>query len=265
MFTIFSNFFGKAVQGVGTIFVSIGLMLSGAPATTETNAQIEIVPSAELHDEQEEQSTPETKPVSQSQRATKVIAAVISPSSSKTAETNLEITNINIATDTEGAAANFTWKSTIPTRSRVSLEGDVYDSEEGLSLEHSVTISGLSDGESYDYIISARTQGDPQLEDDVHGTYIPLANGRTHTVFIQGGLDDDCQDIVVIDSSSRVAANIPLEIATYTVSKSGARFSSGSKLYTSDRSGVIEVCDLMPTASEIKYKIYSKQTGSVTI
>lgn len=266
MFTIFSELLSDAAQGIGAIFLSIGLMLSGTPASTETSAHIEATSTATIEQRDiNEEGKSERSISNQTQKTTNVTETKTPVVISQSNNTSLEITNISINTDNEGTTAFFTWKSTIPTRSRIELDGDTYDSENGLSLEHSVSIAGLTEGESYDYVITARTQDDPQLEDDIHGTYIPLEESHTHTAFLRGARNDDCQEITVIDSSSKTAANISLVISTHIVTDSGGIISSGSKTYTSDKSGIIEICDLPSGNSVIKYKIYSKQTGTITL
>lgn len=268
MMNLISNLWDKVVYGIGAAFVSVGMAISGGGQVAEIPIVVEEEMSVEESSrnvDSEDVTAPSKAVVSADPISAPVIERKDESVQNEASENGVfKISDIRIHTENDGRAATFNWNTTKPARSRIEVDGDTYDSSNGLSTDHKVRVTGLNPNERYNYSISARTQDNPQLEDDVNGSHFPFKDGKTHTVILQDSDDNDCQNFLVIDSTGKSAAGITLSIIAMTNTDTGVSISSATKKLTSNNRGLVELCGFSNNNGSF-FRIQSKETGTINL
>lgn len=126
-----------------------------------------------------------------------------------------------------------TWNTSVEARSSVILDGQNFDSVEGIATRHSVSIKDLTKGSTYNYQIVAKSLGQSPSEDKVSQTF---KTPTTYTILLDL-YDDNCYKFIITDSSEYLVRSYNLSIEGTTVD---GMFPEAS--YVSDSNGEIKYC-----------------------
>lgn len=279
MFDILNTFLSKIALSFGGFLVLIGTSLSGTAAVEEKVLSInseEVLTSSStssstsVQNKAENISTHSSSPYKES--ATKKILDVPNEISVKKPSSNAEVTPIAPSdnsfsikdlslktTNKEATGVKISWTTTRPSRSRVQLGDSTYESGSGISTNHSITIEGLEARKTYKYKITARTQEDIQIEDDLSGTYFTIPDFLPYTV-TKGSKTDSCQIFYVVDSYGKRIPNLKVKISA----ESGKTL-NGYRENKSDSNGAVNYCAPITQNPDVSYKVLADEVGHLTM
>lgn len=270
MFSFIGDLWQTILMGIGTVFVSFGMALTGVsePLSEPPVTAVQEEDASELSVEMEESSrTSSVASISNTDINSKSVVATL-PATSATnvplpiINDSFEIQDVKLTTNKDATTVVATWRTTKQARSRIILDGQTYESGAGIGTDHKVAVTGLSPRTKYTYTITARTQDSDQLEDDYVGVYIAIPDFKEFTVSF-GSLVNDCREFVVSDADGKVVSGVNLRIsAYYQTSSSTAAYSPGDKDIQSDSNGIAKYCGGVAKYANVVYRVESEKTGN---
>lgn len=272
MFSLIGDLWQTILMGIGTVFVSFGMALTGVsePLSEPPVTAVQEEDVSELSVEMEESSrTSSVASISNTDVNSKSVVATL-PATSATniplpiINDSFEIQGVKLTTNKDATTIVVTWQTTKQARSRMILDGQTYESEGGIGTDHKVAVTGLSPRTKYNYTITARTQDSNQLEDDHVGVYIPIPDFKEFTISF-GSLVNDCREFVVSDAVGKTVSGVNLRIsANYRTSSTSNLYSTGYKDIKSGANGIAKYCEGLVKYADTVYKVESEKTGNFT-
>lgn len=162
--------------------------------------------------------------------------ALKSNEAAASANTGLQIKDVQSRFGSDGKSITITWETTLPARSRLSIE-KVYES--GVGTYHEVVIPNLSGSKQYNYHITAKTLDETALEDDVYGSF---ETSREYQVFIgayepaKSLFSTACRTVTVMDLEGAVTSGFGLQIGNVY----GTTDDKGQMKYCYEEIGTVE-------------------------
>ncbi len=228
MFDFIGLIVAKTGAVIGGFFLTIGVMLGGAPAAQDTEPTPEII--------QTEVVSPKNNNIEEVPPAPKG-ASTSSAKPASVVPTTLQITNVNIVINETTALVS--WKTSLPTRSRFTVGTIVYESLNGVGTEHQIQMR-VGKGDSYSYYISAKTLDESNLEDDLYGSFIAISK---RTAYLVGfGEGEDCRIFAIRDALGGVP-RVGTEVTVRGTYKNAISTAYGPyETKVTNASGEVEYC-----------------------
>lgn len=246
------DFFHAVTAKVGAIFLSVALFLGAGTPTTTMEPVVENNDIAPRIETTEQAKTIPAPTVTQKSNSSAPAPVTKSQSVSTSANAVLAIEDVSAAVD--GLTVTFSWKTTVDARSSIILNGETFDSVEGVSKSHhTVSIKGLKKGTRYAYDVVAKTLGSSAAEDK-----ITRAFSTQPTYVITLGLSDDkkCYKLTVADNEEYLVPGYVMRIEA-----KNPNITVPAKSYTTNGSGEVEYCSALSQMT-IEAKDIEKVVGS---
>lgn len=252
MFNFIGSILVKTGAVIGGIFISIGAFFGGTPPTQEifpmpveemvvattSKSAIESAKKPTISPNPAPAIVPSTPPVT---TPVPVQPKIQSPG----VPTTLQISNVEIAVGEKTTAVS--WSTSVPARARLTIDGKVYESLNGIGIEHKVEVD-VEAGKEYSYYINAKTLDEKNLEDDLYGSFTAL----TRRTAILGTLEGECRTIVIKEPAGRLSVGTKVTVRGIKQSSYTTSYQPYETEITNSR-GEVEYCH---TAS--KYQISSE-------
>lgn len=249
---------------VGTLFLSVALFLGASTPAVEPQPTVanESTSQAMI----EETTKTSSLPVRANTSVTTSVTKSQPASPSNNAPLSIEDVNVSVSART----ATFTWRTTVEARSSLILSGETFDSTEGVSKTHTVSVKDLKKGVRYSYEINAKTLGASASEDKVTQQF-SLPN--TQIVTLEFSEDKKCYIFSVTNPLGEAISGYEFNV----VSKNSL-VTIPRKYLTTDSKGKVEYCisstpmtvimegediDSVKGSSEVSVSgtVYKNQTG----
>lgn len=254
------EFFQTIGAKVGTLFLSVALFLGASTPAVE--------PQSTVANESTSQAVIQetTKTPSLSTRTNTSVTKNQPASPSNNAPLSIEDVSVSVSART----ATFTWRTTVEARSSLILSGETFDSTEGVSKTHTVSVKDLKKGVRYSYEINAKTLGASASEDKVTRQF-SLPN--TQIVTVEFSEDKKCYIFSVTNPLGEAISEYEFNV----VSKNSL-VTIPRQYLTTDSKGKVEYCissapmtvimegediDSVKGSSEVSVSgtVYKNQTG----